>query len=168
MIWAILADGIVTYILFIRFQKFREIRGRQLPLCILTSLHTLLIPLFIIAEAYRSGRPYINTVADVLRGLYLFSPLVLLLFGIISFAFSTILGWSYYGEKGIEFLTGTRARIPYRIVYVIFTFLGGVMPLAVVWNISDLANGMMCIPNLVCVLALSGVIVRETRKANLL
>ena len=83
MIWAILADGIVTYILFIRFQKFREIRGRQLPLCILTSLHTLLVPLFIIAEAYRSGRPYINTVADVLRGLYLFSPLVLLLFGII-------------------------------------------------------------------------------------
>lgn len=92
----------------------------------------------------------------------------LLLFGIISFAFSTILGWSYYGEKGIEFLTGTRARIPYRIVYVIFTFLGGVMPLAVVWNISDLANGLMCIPNLVCILALSGVIVRETRKANLL
>lgn len=83
MIWAIMADGIVTIILFLRFQKFREIRRRLLPLCILTSVHTLLIPLFMIADACRSGRPIINTVADVLGGFYLFSPLVLLLFSII-------------------------------------------------------------------------------------
>ena len=83
MFLAIAADGIVTIILFLRFQMFREIRGRMLPLCILTSIHTLLIPLFMIAEAYSSDRPNIITAADVLRGLYLFSPLVLLLFGII-------------------------------------------------------------------------------------
>ena len=83
MFLAIAADGIVTIILFLRFQMFREIRGRMLPLCILTSVHTLLIPLFMIAEAYSSDRPNIITAADVLRGLYLFSPLVLLLFGII-------------------------------------------------------------------------------------
>ena len=83
MIWAIMADAIVTYILFLRFQEFREIRGRLLPLCILTSVHTILIPSFMIADAYRSGRPNINAAADVLCGLYLFSPLVLLLFSII-------------------------------------------------------------------------------------
>ena len=83
MIWAIMADAIVTYILFLRFQEFREIRGRLLPLCILTSVHTILIPSFMIADAYRSGRPNIATAADVLGGLYLISPLVLLLFSII-------------------------------------------------------------------------------------
>ena len=83
MIWAIMADAIVTYILFLRFQEFREIRGRLLPLCILTSVHTLLFLLYMIFEAYRSGRSIINTAADVLCGLYLFSPLVLLLFSII-------------------------------------------------------------------------------------
>ena len=83
MFLAIAADGIVTIILFLRFQMFREIRGRMLPLCILTSVHTLLIPLYMIFEAYRSGRPNIATAADVLGGLYLISPLVLLLFSII-------------------------------------------------------------------------------------
>ena len=97
---------------------------------------------------------------------YIGTPL--LLFGITTFAFSTILGWSYYGEKGIEFLAGTRSRFLYRIIYVLITFLGGIMPLTFVWDFSDLANGLMCIPNLLCLLALSGVIVRETRKANLL
>ena len=97
---------------------------------------------------------------------YIGTPL--LLFGITTFAFSTILGWSYYGEKGIEFLAGTRSRFLYRIIYVLITFLGGIMPLTFVWDFSDLANGLMCIPNLLCLLALSGVIVRETRKAHLL
>lgn len=97
---------------------------------------------------------------------YIGTPL--LLFGITTFAFSTILGWSYYGEKGIEFLAGTRSRFLYRIIYVLITFLGGTMPLTFVWDFSDLANGLMCIPNLLCLLALSGVIVRETRKAGLM
>jgi hypothetical protein len=83
MIWAIMADVIVTMILFLRFQKLREIRGRLLPLCILTSVHTFLFLLYMIFEAYRSGRSNINAAADVLCGLYFFSPLVLLLFSII-------------------------------------------------------------------------------------
>lgn len=86
----------------------------------------------------------------------------LLLFGIITFAFSTILGWEYYGEKGIEFLAGRRSAVPYRVVYVVLCFVGGITQLELVWNLSDLGNGLMAIPNLVSVLALSGVIARES------
>lgn len=86
----------------------------------------------------------------------------LLLFGIVTFAFSTILGWEYYGEKGIEFLAGRRSAVPYRVVYVVMCFVGGVTQLELVWNLSDLGNGLMAVPNLVSVLALSGVIARES------
>ena len=86
----------------------------------------------------------------------------LLLFGIITFAFSTILGWEYYGEKGVEFLAGRRSAVPYRVVYVVLCFVGGITQLELVWNLSDLGNGLMAIPNLVSVLALSGVIARES------
>lgn len=91
----------------------------------------------------------------------------LLIFGIVTFAFSTILGWSYYGEKGFEFLTNGRYSIVYRLIYVCLVFVGGITQLDLVWNFSDLANGMMAIPNLVSVLALTTVIMRETRKAGL-
>ncbi|MCF0198776.1 MAG: amino acid carrier protein, partial [Bacteroidaceae bacterium] len=87
----------------------------------------------------------------------------LLTFGIVTFAFSTILGWSYYGEKGMEYLVGYRSRIPYRFVYIILTFIGSVAQLDLVWNVADLLNAFMTIPNLLCVLLLSGVVVRETR-----
>lgn len=88
-------------------------------------------------------------------------PIVLTV-GLITFAFSTILGWSYYGERGAEYLFGKKIIIPYKIVYVIFTFLGSVMSLGLVWNIADALNALMALPNLVCILLLSGVIVKET------
>lgn len=79
------------------------------------------------------------------------------------FAFSTILGWSYYGEKSIEYLLGSKSIVPYRVLFIIAVFYGAVEKLDFVWGISDVMNGLMALPNLIGLLLLSGVIVRETR-----
>jgi AGCS family alanine or glycine:cation symporter len=84
--------------------------------------------------------------------------------GIILFAYSTILGWCYYGEKSIEYLFGVKAVLPYRIVFVCFVGLGAVAKLSLVWNISDALNGLMAIPNLIGLLFLTPVVVSETKK----
>ena len=84
--------------------------------------------------------------------------------GIILFAYSTILGWCYYGEKSIEYLFGVKSVLPYRIVFVCFVGLGAVAKLSLVWNISDTLNGLMAIPNLIGLLFLTPVIVAETKK----
>lgn len=90
--------------------------------------------------------------------------------GIVTFAFSTILGWSYYGERAVEYLAGRhvkRARIltrAYKIAWVAAVFAGSVMSLGLVWNLSEIANALMAVPNLVAVLLLSGILVQETRK----
>ena len=83
--------------------------------------------------------------------------------GLAMFAFSTILGWSYYGEKSVEFLFGYRSVRPYRVVFIVAVFFGAVRSLDFVWSISDVMNGLMALPNLVGLLLLSGVIARETR-----
>ena len=88
----------------------------------------------------------------------------LLTFGLLTFAFTTILGWSYYGEKAMEYLKGSRWVIPYRIAYVIVVFIGSVIQLDIVWNLADCMNALMAIPNLISLLALNGIIVHETRK----
>lgn len=88
----------------------------------------------------------------------------LLTFGLLTFAFSTILGWSYYGERAVEYLKGHRWVLVYRLVFIIAVFVGSVMQLGVVWNMADCMNALMAIPNLLSLLALSGVIVHETRK----
>ncbi|MZQ74653.1 MAG: amino acid carrier protein [Peptoclostridium sp.] len=90
-------------------------------------------------------------------------PLVLTV-GLLTFVFSTILGWSYYGEKATEYLFGKASNMPYRIAWVIAVYIGSVFPLDLVWNMADLMNGMMALPNLISILGLSGVIVAETRK----
>lgn len=87
----------------------------------------------------------------------------LLTFGILTFAFSTILGWSYYGEKGMEYLGGKRWRLPYRLLFIAVVFLGAQTKLDLVWNLADMLNALMAIPNLVSVLFLSNVVVRETK-----
>lgn len=89
---------------------------------------------------------------------------LILTFGLITFAFSTILGWCYYGEKGLEYLLGTKSIIPYRVIYVIVAFLGTILSLDIVWNIADALNALMAVPNLVALLLLSGVIAAETKK----
>ncbi len=79
------------------------------------------------------------------------------------FAFSTILGWSYYGEKSLEFLLGEWTNKPYRILFVIASFFGAIFNLDFVWTLSDVMNGLMALPNLIGLLLLSGVIAAETR-----
>ncbi|MBQ9217439.1 MAG: sodium:alanine symporter family protein [Muribaculaceae bacterium] len=87
----------------------------------------------------------------------------LLLVGLVTFAFTTILGWCYYGEMAVEYLKGKRWTRYYRILYIIVVFLGTVINLTMVWNLADCMNALMAIPNLVSLLLLSGVLVRETR-----
>jgi AGCS family alanine or glycine:cation symporter len=87
----------------------------------------------------------------------------LLTFGLLTFAFSTILGWCYYGERAVEYLKGKRWVLGYRVLYIVAVFIGAVMNLAVVWNLADCMNALMAIPNLVSLLCLNGVIVSETR-----
>lgn len=84
--------------------------------------------------------------------------------GMVTFAFSTTLGWCYYGERAIEYLAGRRPMLVYRSVYILSVFAGSVMSLGVVWNIADCFNALMAIPNLLSLLLLNGVLVHETRK----
>jgi AGCS family alanine or glycine:cation symporter len=89
---------------------------------------------------------------------------VILVVGIISFAYSTILGWAYYGERCVEYFAGRKGLIPYRVLYVVVAAIAPVVALDLVWLVADILNALMAIPNLVAVLLLSGVIVKETKK----
>ena len=89
---------------------------------------------------------------------------IILTVGLVTFAFSTILGWSYYAEKAIEYLAGKKTIYVYRGVWVVLVFVGAVVDLSLVWNIADGTNALMAIPNLISLLLLSGVVVAETRK----
>lgn len=88
----------------------------------------------------------------------------ILVVGIISFAYSTVLGWSYYGERCLEYCFGRLALIPYRILYVAVAVIAPVVALDVVWSIADILNAFMAVPNLIAVLLLSPVVVRETKR----
>ncbi len=80
------------------------------------------------------------------------------------FAFSTLIGWSYYGEKAIEYLFGGRAITFYRVMFTAAVMVGAVTSLSFVWNFSDLMNGLMAIPNLIGLLLLSKIIKQETER----
>ena len=92
-----------------------------------------------------------------------FGPAVLTL-GLLTFVFSTILGWSYYGERAAEYLWGKKTILPYRIAWVIAVYAGSVSTLNLVWDFSDVANALMAIPNLVSLLLLSNVIAADTKR----
>jgi len=85
-------------------------------------------------------------------------------FGIIFFAYSTIIGWAYYGEKCLEYLLGVKALLPYRLFYAGFVFVGACVKLDLVWNFADVMNGLMAAPNLIALLGLSGVVLAETNR----
>lgn len=85
-------------------------------------------------------------------------------FGIVTFAFSTILGWTYYSQKAVEYLGGKKVMLAYRIVWIIMIYVGSVVNLSLVWSFADIVNAFMAVPNLISLLLLSGVIVKETRK----
>ena len=89
-------------------------------------------------------------------------PIILTL-GIICFAYSTILGWAYYGERAVEYFAGKKGLIPYRVLYIIVAAIAPIVTLDVVWALADVLNALMAIPNLIAVLLLSNVIARETK-----
>lgn len=88
----------------------------------------------------------------------------ILIVGIVCFAFSTILGWAYYGERCVEYFAGRKGLIPYRVLYILVALIAPVIALDLVWLIADILNALMAIPNLIAVLLLSPVIVAETKK----
>lgn len=88
---------------------------------------------------------------------------IILTVGLLTFVFSTILGWSYYGEKAAEYLLGRKIIVPYRVAWVLAVMLGSVLSLPIAWSFADITNALMAIPNLISLLLLSGVLVRETR-----
>lgn len=106
-------------------------------------------------KAFQTGLPFPGEVASFL-----------LMICLIFFAFTTILGWDYYSEKCLEYLTGGRMGIvkAYRWVYIACVFFGPFMTISAVWTIADIFNGLMAIPNLIALLALNGVVVMETKK----
>ena len=87
----------------------------------------------------------------------------ILIVGIITFAYSTILGWSYYGERCLEYLMGKKGLVPYRLAWALVLVAAPVIQLELVWSIADTLNALMAIPNLIAVLLLSGVIVKDTK-----
>ena len=88
---------------------------------------------------------------------------LLLLVGLVLFAFTTILGWNYYGERCVEYLMGVKAILPYRIIFICLIACGPFLKLEEIWVLADIVNGLMAIPNLIALLALSGVVVAETK-----
>ena len=89
---------------------------------------------------------------------------VMVALGVLVFSFTTLLGWCYYGERCIEMLVGRRGVLPYRIAFSLVVYVGAVLSLEMVWTFSDIANGLMALPNLIGLLLLSGVVANETRK----
>ena len=83
--------------------------------------------------------------------------------GLIFFAYSTILGWSYYGEKSVEYLLGEKSVKPYRLLFVLMVFVGAIVKLDLVWTFADIMNGLMALPNLIALLGLSSIVAAETR-----
>ena len=89
---------------------------------------------------------------------------IIIAVGLALFAFSTVLSWSLYGTRCVEFLFGSKAVRPYQVIFIIVIFVGATMNLGLAWDIADTLNGLMAIPNLIGVIALSGVVVRETKR----
>lgn len=105
-------------------------------------------------KAFQLGLPFPDTIAS-------FILMVCLVF----FAFTTILGWDYYSERCLEYLTGNKQKIvkAYRWIYILCVFIGPYMTVKAVWTIADIFNGLMAIPNLIALIALNGVVVAETK-----
>ena len=92
--------------------------------------------------------------------------LKMLLFASVSlvlFAFTTILGWNYYGERACVYLFGVKGITPYRVIFIAMIALGVFLKLDIIWILADIVNGLMAIPNLIALVALSGVVVEETK-----
>lgn len=125
-------------------------------ICALTGL------VLINTGAWQSGREGAELTKLAFDQLPVIGPIALTV-GLLTFVFSTIIGWSYYGERALEYLCGKRAILPYRLAWIVAVLVGSVATLPVVWNFADAANALMALPNLISLLLLNGVIVSETR-----
>ena len=129
--------------------------------CLMTGL--VLVSSMIKDPAGMEGLVGANLTSAAFGAIPVVGPAVLT-FGLLTFAWSTILGWSVYGEKAWVYLVGVKALKPYRFAWTAVVFVGCVAALEVVWNVADMLNACMIIPNLVALLGLSGVIASETKK----
>ena len=88
----------------------------------------------------------------------------ILCIGLVLFAFTTILGWNYYGERCVQYLVGVKGIMPYRIIFIALVACGAFIKLDIIWVLADIVNGLMAIPNLIALIGLSGVVVAETKR----
>jgi AGCS family alanine or glycine:cation symporter len=114
--------------------------------------------------AWQSGKTGVEATTIAFQSVFGSTGSVILAIAIVFFAYSTILGWSYYGEKCVEYLFGRKAVRYYRYIFVGMVAVGANLKLGVVWTFSDIANGLMAIPNLIGLIGLSGVVVAETNR----
>ncbi len=126
-------------------------------ICLMTGL------VIVNSGEWTTGSTGIELTRRAFDDLTIVGPFVLSV-GLVTFVFSTILGWSYYGERACEYLLGPRAIRPYQYLWILAVFVGAVVKVPVVWNFADIANALMAVPNLIALLLLSGVVVSETRK----
>ena len=102
-------------------------------------------------------------VAEAFSNVFGYAGSAFIAIAILLFAFSTVLGWSYYGTKAWEYLFGTKAIMVYKVIFVLFIFVGATMSLSLAWDISDTFNGLMSIPNLIGVITLSPIVMKITK-----
>ena len=129
--------------------------------CLLTGL--VLVSSIIKDPVGMEGLVGANMTAGAFNAIPVVGPAVLT-FGLLTFAWSTILGWSYYGERCWVYLCGVKSIMPFRVVWTFVVLVGCVAALDVVWNIADVLNACMAFPNCVALIGLSGVIASETKK----
>ncbi|MDO5795052.1 MAG: alanine:cation symporter family protein, partial [Turicibacter sp.] len=134
----------------------------SLIICTLTGLTLIVTGVWQMPEVATSSltETAFNMVLPTIGGIPLGS--VLLMVCLSLFAFTTILGWNYYGERCCEFLFGVKSIKPYRIIFILMVGLGAFLQLEAVWLIADIVNGLMALPNLIAIVALSKVVVAET------
>jgi len=102
-------------------------------------------------------------VMEAFRSVILFGDVIVAI-GLILFGYSTIIGWSYYGEKCMEYLAGEKAIYAFRVIFCLFVFAGALMSIELVWPLVDIMNGLMTLPNLIGLIALSSVVIKESRE----
>jgi len=125
-------------------------------ICLLTGL------VLVVTGAWNSGEKGAAMTQAAFGQIHIIGPVVLTV-GLITFVFSTLIGWSYYGEKAVEYLGGLKLIPIYRWLWVLAIFLGATFPSSLVINFSDSANALMAVPNLISLILLSGLIARESK-----
>ena len=127
-------------------------------ICTLTGLSLLVTGVWCgdLNGAAMTAKAFTSTYSDVGN--------ILLMIGLSLFAFTTILGWNYYGERCVEYLVGVKGILPYRVIFIVLVACGPYLKLEEIWVLSDICNGLMAFPNLIALVLLSGVVASETKK----